>query len=93
MFPMAAIQIFASGAVAAEDVVAEEDEVALDVEEETTALELVTTEEVGVEVVTLDEVTNVLVTLEDVIEEELVTNEEVVVCAGLDNVVLEETIG
>jgi hypothetical protein len=103
---MAAIQIFASGAVAAEeevtdeegiveveDVVAEKDGVALDVEEEMTALELVTTEEVGVEVLALDEVINVLVTLEVVIKEELVTNEEVVVCDGLDKVVLEETIG
>ena len=73
--------------------VAEEDGVALDVEEESGALELVTTEEVGVEVVALDEVTNVLVILEVDIEEELVTNEEVVVCDGLDKIVLEETIG
>ncbi len=87
MFPMAASQILASG------VVAEEDGVALDVEEESRALELVTTEEVGVEVVALDEVTNVLVILEVDIEEELVTNEEVVVCDGLDKIVLEETIG
>ena len=84
---MAASQILASG------VVAEEDGVALDVEEESMALELVTTEEVVVEVVALDEVTNVLVILEVDIEEELVTNEEVVVCDGLDKVVLEETIG
>jgi hypothetical protein len=55
---MAASQIFASG------VLAEEDGVALDVEEETTALELVTTEEVVVEVLALDEVINVLVTLD-----------------------------
>jgi hypothetical protein len=77
---MAASQILASG------VVAEEDGVALDVEEESRALELVTTEEVGVEVLALDEVTNVLVTLE-------VDIEEVVVCDGLDKIVLEETIG
>ena len=87
MFPMAASQILASG------VVAEEDGVALDVEEETRALELVTTEVVVVEVLALDEVTNVHVTLEVVIEEELETNEEVVVCDGLDNDALEETIG
>jgi hypothetical protein len=87
MFPMEASQILASG------VVAEEDGVALDVEEETRALELVTTEVVVVEVLALDEVTNVLVTLEVVIEEELETNEEVVVCDGLDNDALEETIG
>ena len=83
---MAASQILASG------VVAEEDGVALDVEEETRALELVTTEVVVVEVLALDEVTNVLVTLEVVIEEELETKEEVVVCDGLDNDALEETI-
>jgi hypothetical protein len=53
---MAASQILASG------VLGEEDGVALDVEEETTALELVTTEEVVVEVLALDEVINVLVT-------------------------------
>ena len=93
MFPMEASQIFASGAVVAEDGAAEEDVIALDVEEESRALELVTTEEVVVEVVALDEVTNVLVILEVDIEEELVTNEEVVVCDGLDKIVLEETIG
>ena len=66
---MTASQIFASG------VLAEEDEVALDVEEETTALELVTTEEVVVEVLALDEVINVLVTLDVIFSgEQLASN-------------------
>jgi hypothetical protein len=66
---MAASQIFASG------VLAEEDGVALDVEEETTALELVTTEEVVVEVLALDEVINVLVTLDVIFSgEQLASN-------------------
>ena len=69
MFPMAASQIFASG------VLAEEDGVALDVEEETTALELVTTEEVVVEVLALDEVIIVLVTLDVIFSgEQLASN-------------------
>jgi len=86
MFPMEASQIFASGAVVAEDGAAEEEVIAIDVEEETTALELVTTEEVAVEVLALEEVTNVLVILE-------VDIEEVVGCDGLDKDAIEETIG
>ena len=75
MFPMAVSQTFASGAVAAEDGAAEEDVIALDVEEETTALELVTTEEVVVEVLALDEVINVLVTLDVIFSgEQLASN-------------------
>lgn len=116
MFPMEANQILASGAVAAEDEVAdeegivevdvtamddvaeedvavEEDVTALDIEEETTALELVTSEEVVVEVPTLDEVTDVLVTLEVVIEEEFVITEDVLVSEGPAIDALEEVGG
>jgi hypothetical protein len=76
---MAAIQIFASGAVAAEDEVADEEGV---VEVDVTAEDAVE-EEDGV-ALDVEEETTAL---------ELVTTEEVAVCDGLDNDSLEEIGG
>ena len=76
---MAAIQIFASGAVAAEEEVTDEEGI---VEVDVTAEDVVA-EEDGV-ALDVEEETRAL---------ELVTTEEVVGCDGLDNDALEETIG
>jgi hypothetical protein len=71
MFPMAAIQIFASGAVVVE-VVVEED----GIEEDDRAVEEVAT--------AVDEAIEVLVILEVAAEDKFVTNEEEKVSDGLD---------
>lgn len=115
MFPIEANQILASGAVAAEDEVAdeegivevdvtavddvaeedvavEEDVTALDIEEETTALELVTSEEVVVEVPTLDEVTDVLVKSAEVVVEVPTLDEVTDVLVTLEVVIEEEFV-